>query len=296
MTLAFAPPLPPDGPTARLRDGREAADTAPLRVGIVNLMPRAETYEPYLLGPLARARFVVEPVWLRLESHASASSDAEHIRRFYTTFEEATRRAPLDGLIVTGAPVEELPFEEVRYWGELSALLAHARAAVASTLGICWGGLALAYLLGVPKCLFPRKLFGVFPNRSLAPGHALTSEFDDVFFCPHSRHSGIRDADLEAARDAEIVTLLSHGEATGYTLFESRDHAFVAHLGHPEYEPARIVHEWERDATLGRPDVGPPENVDLARPAHVWRSHRAALFEGWLALLAARRARVLRVA
>lgn len=257
-----------------------------LRVGIVNIMPRAETYETYLLRPLARATLAVSPVWIRLRSHEYGSSDSEHIRRHYIPFDDAIRAEGLDGLILTGAPVEELEYCDVHYWSELSQILQFCRANVASVLGLCWGGLALAKLLGIEKRPFASKLFGVFRDRNLVPDHPILGGSDDLFWCVHSRHAGIRDEDLETARDLGIVNLLSHGPRTGYSLFESADGRYLMHLGHPEYEASRLREEWIRDSTLGRPGVGPPENFNLVRPASVWQSHCNDLFLQWLRYVA----------
>src|ERR1700722_6510280 len=194
---------------ALVREGENRAGE-PLRVGIINIMPRAETYEANLLRPLARAPSVVEPIWIRLTSHVYGSSDALHIARRYLTFEQATSASQLDGLILTGAPVEELPFEDVRYWPELDAILRQARRTIPSTLGLCWGGLALAKQLDIDKQLFPKKLFGVYRNRNLAPEASLLGDRDDLFWCAHSRHSGIRADVLERAAANGRVNLLSH--------------------------------------------------------------------------------------
>jgi homoserine O-succinyltransferase len=253
-----------------------------LRIGIVNIMPRAETYEAYLARPLERALLPVAPVWIRLASHSYQSSDAGHIERAYVTFDDAIWRAPLDGLILTGAPVEELEFCDVHYWAELCEILSFCRERVAGVLGICWGGLALAKLLGVEKHRFEKKLFGVFQNVTLDSEHPIVGGSDDAFWCTHSRHSGIRSTELEAARDAGLVRLLSYGPETGYSIFESADRRFLAHLGHPEYEAARLTHEWERDLALGRTDVQAPRNFDPSRPVNVWRSHCNHLFSRWL--------------
>jgi homoserine O-succinyltransferase len=257
----------------------------PLRVGIINIMPRAETYETNLLRPLARAASLVSPVWIRLQSHIYGSSDAQHIARRYVTYEHATSAAPLDGLILSGAPVEELPFEDVHYWPELDAILRHARDRVPSTLGLCWGGLALAKQLELDKQRFAKKLFGVYQNRNLAPNAGVLGDSDDLFWCAHSRHSGISDEVLErAARDGR-VTLLSHAADTGYSIFESTDGRYLMHLGHPEYDARRLAFEWERDQALGRADVEPPRNFDPRSPANTWRSHRATFFSQWLQAL-----------
>jgi homoserine O-succinyltransferase len=259
-----------------------AQDTAALRIGIVNIMPRAETYEPFLARPLARAASLVDLAWIRLRSHSYSSSDATHIDRNYVPYEEATRSKPLDGLVLTGAPVEDLPFEDVHYWPELCAILARCQAEGTSVLGICWGGLALAKQLGIEKCAFEKKLFGVFEETVLDPDHPILGGSDDVFRCTHSRHSGIRSAELEAARDGGVVRLLSYGKETGYSVFESADGRLLMHLGHPEYEATRLAHEWERDSAAGRTDVEPPKHFDLARPVNVWRSHCNDLFARWL--------------
>lgn len=259
----------------------------PLRIGIINIMPRVESYERYLLGPLERAPWLVEPVWIRLETHAYSSSDRDHIARSYSTYERAMGEGGLDGLILTGAPVEELAFEEVTYWAELTRILEDARAHVPTTLGLCWGGLALAKLLGVEKQRYASKLFGVFQHRSLAaPGDDVFGDGSERFWCAQSRHSGISDEALERASAEGVVRLLAHSLEAGYSVFETPDHRWVMHLGHPEYEPARLVDEWERDSKLGRADVQPPRNFDLRAPSDVWREHRAALFSGWLGIAA----------
>jgi homoserine O-succinyltransferase/O-acetyltransferase len=264
---------------------RAARANAPLRVGIINIMPRAETYEAHLLRPLHAAGLPFEPVWVRLESHVYSSSDRDHVRR-YSTFSELSSgpqaRVQLDGLILTGAPVEELAFEEVRYFRELRSILERARQTGVSTLGLCWGGLALGHLMGVSKKSFPKKLFGVFEQRRLDDWHAVTEGFGVSFPCAHSRHSGVDDAELERARDAGLVHLLAHGADTGYTLFESFDGLYLAHLGHPEYPPERLGQEWQRDVALGRTDLEPPYNYDPSSPTASWTPHCDRLFANWL--------------
>lgn len=257
----------------------------PLRVGIVNIMPKMEAYEPLLLGPLSRVSAAVEPVFIRLGTHAYNSSDHGHLERFYKPFDQA----PLDGLILTGAPVEELEFTDVHYWPELTELLEHARTNITSTLGLCWGGMALGGLLGIPKVLFPKKLFGVFDNRRLAAANPVIGTQAASFPCAHSRHSGIDDAALERAASEGKVRLLSHAPETGYSMFETPDHRWVAHLGHPEYVAERISFEWDRDKSLGRTDVSPPANFDTEHPKTTWEAHRENLFESWTKLLSAAR-------
>ena len=279
--------LPPDHP-ARGAFAEVAGTGAlpPVRVGILNIMPRLESYEPLLLGPLSRVSRDVEPVFLRLETHAYGSSDHAHLDRFYRSIGAALALGQLDGLILTGAPVEELPFEEVHYWPELVRVFEVARSSVASTLGLCWGGMALGGWLDIPKVLFEQKLFGVYENRRLEAEHPLLGTQDEVFRCAHSRHSGVRDVDLERAASEGRVRLLSHSGATGYTMFETPDHRFVMHLGHPEYVAERISFEWERDRSLGRGDVKPPHDFDPAQPTTSWSSHRERLFDSWVRFIA----------
>ena len=260
----------------------ERQDIRPLRIGVLNVMPMVETYELALLHPLGRSIIQIEPVWIRLESHSYKSSDAHHLDELYVTFAEATRDAELDGLIITGAPVEELAYEDVRYWVELKEILKHSRHHVPSTLGICWGGMALGYLLGCRKVMLDRKLFGVYSLQSLRRDHRITGDTDDIFSCPQSRHASVSDADLEEAARSGAVALLAYSPEVGYSIFESEDQRYIAHLGHPEYEPERLIHEYERDQAKGRTDVGPPAGLDLTRPANTWRSHRNEFFLQWV--------------
>lgn len=258
------------------------ADIRPLRIGILNIMPQGETYEPFLLFPLSRTIIQVEPVWIRLHSHMYKSANLEHLELYYDYFEDAIARAPLDGLIVTGAPVEEMRYEDVTYWDEIATIMRFARQNITSTFGVCWGGLALAKMLGIEKEPFPRKLFGVFETRNLDRSHPITGELDDVFWCVQSRHSGISDRVLEIERDRGVVSLLAHSENGGYTIFESTDHRFLMHLGHPEYEAHRLVDEYRRDAALGRTDVPLPANLDIENPINRWRSHGLEFFAQWV--------------
>jgi homoserine O-succinyltransferase len=280
--------LPEGHPRADLGSPRRTGDEEPTRIGIINIMPRIEAYEPNLLGPLARTANLVEPVFVRLTSHAYQSSDHAHLDRFYQPFDSLVGQGPLDGLILTGAPVEEIPFTQVHYWRELSEILAHARLHIKSTLGICWGGLALGRMVGIEKRLFAKKLFGVYEERILVERHDVLRTQSSTFVCAQSRHSGAVTEDLEGAARAGVVHLLSHGQESGYSVFETPDGRFLAHLGHPEYEADRLVFEWNRDRDLGRTDVTAPANFTASSPETAWRDHREALFAGWVARVACR--------
>ncbi len=257
-------------------------DIRALRIGILNIMPKAEAYEFSLLHPLGRSVLQIEPVWIRLKTHRYQSSDSRHLGRLYVSFEEAVGRSPLDGLLLTGAPVEDIPFESVTYWDEVQRILSYARRNIPITLGICWGGLALARTLGIEKVVFSQKLFGVFETRNLDRHHPITGEMDDVFWCPQSRFSGIPDAALERERDRGTVNLLAHSAEAGYTIFESADRRFLMHLGHPEYDAQRLVDEYRRDAAAGKPGVAPPRNLDLARPVNRWKGQGSEFFSQWI--------------
>lgn len=263
-------------------DEANRADIRPLRIGILNIMPKGESYEPYLLFPLSRSIIQIEPVWIRLHTHKYKTTDQNHLEQLYHYFEDAIANAPIDGLVVTGAPVEEIPYESVTYWEEITTILTFARHNITSTLGICWGGLALAKMIGVEKEMFPHKLFGVFETDNIDRSHPVTGELDDVFWCVQSRHSGISDSVLEKERKKGNVNLLAHSDNGGYTIFESSDHRFLMHLGHPEYEAHRLVEEFSRDMSIGRTDVPPPANIDVQHPKNRWRSHGLEFFAQWV--------------
>ena len=256
----------------------------PLRIGILNIMPKAQEYEVNLLEPLGRPILQIEPVWIRLKTHVYRSTPHSHLDSLYVTFEEAAEKG-LDALIVTGAPVELMDYEQVWYWDELEKIVSWAQEHCVSTLGICWGGLALAGHLGIGKTIYPRKIFGVYKIRNLAPENPLVAGLDDVFDCPQSRFAGIDDAKLEAARDEGKLNLLAWSAATGYVIFETPDHKLVMHLGHPEYVKRRLVDETLRDRKKGRTDVSDPVGFDLERPRNTWRAHRNAFFSSWVKMV-----------
>jgi homoserine O-succinyltransferase len=257
-------------------------DIRALRIGILNIMPKAESYEFALLHPLGKSILQIDPVWIRLKTHAYRSSDPEHLKNLYVDFDEAVARGPLDGLILTGAPVEDIPFEEVAYWDEVRNILDFARREIPSTLGICWGGLALARQLGIDKTVYSRKLFGVFETRNLDPRHRVTGEMDDLFWCPQSRFSGIPDATMIRHRDRGVINLLAYAGEAGYTIFDSADHRYLMHLGHPEYDAGRLVAEYVRDIQAGRSGVEPPKNLSLDNPVNRWKGQGAEFFSQWI--------------
>ena len=257
-------------------------DIRALRIGILNIMPQAEKYEYSLLNPLGRSVMQIEPIWIRLKSHNYKSTNKEHLDKLYVSFDDAISKQVLDGLIVTGAPVEEIPFGKVSYWEEIKYILSYARENIASALGICWGGMALSKYLGVDNVIYDKKLFGIFEGKNLKRDHRITGDLDDVFWCPQSRHSGYLDETMEKERDENRLNLLAHAKEGGYFIFESSDQRFLMHLGHPEYNAHRLIEEFERDVSLKRPNVDVPINLDLDSPLNRWRGHRAEFFSQWI--------------
>lgn len=257
-----------------------------LRIGVINIMPKAEGYEKPLLETLGLTGFKVQPLWIRLSTHAYRSSDPLHLKRRYCVFSEALRRGPLHGLILSGAPVEKIPYEEVHYWPELSSILDLAGGEIPSVLGLCWGGLALAKRLGVEKEIYPRKLFGVFQTRNLDPRDPLMEGVGELFPCPQSRYAGFRQADVERAEREGTFKALAWSKETGTTLFRTPDFRFVGHIGHPEYPTERLALEYFRDKAKGLADVCGPVGYDPDHPLNTWGQAGVAFFRGWLRLLA----------
>ena len=257
-------------------------DIRPLRVGILNIMPKVQTYEFNLLHPLGKSILQIEPVWIKLGTHSYSSSSQKHLEELYVTFEKAIYLQKLDGLIITGAPVEELSFDDVKYWDEIHRILEYARSNIVSTMGICWGGMALAKMIGIEKTVFEKKLFGVYPTKNIALNHLIIGDLDDEFLCPQSRHAGYSDEVLEKAQEKGKINLLAHSKETGYTIFETTDSRFLAHLGHLEYNSTRILQESIRDKEKKRKDVEAPINFNQENPLNNWRSHRFVLFSQWI--------------
>ena len=258
-------------------------DIRPLRIAILNLMPTKVATETQLLRLLGNTPIQVEVTLLHTASHEAKNTSAEHLLEHYVSFEEV-RDQSFDGLIVTGAPVETLPFESVDYWPELKELLDWARTNVFSSLFICWGAQAALYhYFGVPKYPLPEKMFGVFPHRLNVPHERIVQGFDDVFFAPHSRHTEIRRADILA--DPRLM-LLAESEEAGVYMVQSADHRQVFVTGHSEYDPCTLQGEYARDLGKGLP-IGIPQNYFPAddpsrQPLVRWRSHANLLFSNWL--------------
>jgi len=258
-------------------------DIRPLRLAILNLMPTKVTTETQLLRLLGNTPLQVEIELLHMESHESRNTSAEHLLEHYSSFREV-RDQKFDGLIITGAPVEQLPFEEVDYWPELVELMDWARENVYSTLYICWGAQAgLFHYYGVPKYDLPAKMFGVFEHTVNIRFERLVRGFDDTFYAPHSRHTEIRREDVLAV--PELVLLSESSEAGVYIVLSAdRRHVFVT--GHSEYDPLTLQSEYVRDVNKGLPIAVPrnyyPGDDPTRVPVVRWRSHSNLLFANWL--------------
>jgi homoserine O-succinyltransferase len=262
--------------------GRAAAPDGPPRIGIVNLMPHAEQYERWLWPQLA-ASPRIEPILIRVDSRKYGLDDAGHIGRAYRRYADVVDGAPLDGLIVSGAAVEHLPYEEVRFLPEVEMIVRLAAAERTPILGLCWGALAVAHLLfGLPKEVYRTKVAGVFQTDRLVDDGPIAMGLDDRFWTAHSRFAGFDDKALDASGTVRAV---ARSAQAGTVIAESRDHGVVMHIGHPEYTANRLVDEYRRDLALRLDGVSPPANVDLDHPVNQWRSHSLIFFASWVRLV-----------
>lgn len=261
-------------------------DIRPLRVAILNLMPTKITTETQLLRLLSNSALQVEVTLLRTATYESKNTDADHLLNHYLTFKDIENEK-FDGLIITGAPIEQMPFEEVEYWDELTHILDWAETNVESTFHICWGAQAgLHHRYGIPKYDLPHKMFGVYEHRvcSSAGGAApLLRGFDDIFLAPHSRHTEIRREDIEKIPDLQI---LAESDDAGVYIVGSKDGRHLFITGHSEYDPLTLKAEYDRDVNKGLPIHVPrnyyPEDDPAQAPTVRWRGHANLLYANWL--------------
>lgn len=264
----------------------QSQDIRPLRIVILNLMPLKVTTETDLIRLLSNTPLQMEISFMKLKSHTPKNTPVEHMMMFYKDF-ELLAHEKFDGMIVTGAPVEQLEFEDVAYWDEITSIFQWARSHVTSTLYICWAAQAgLYYHYGIPKYALSRKVFGIFPQQ-IAPGLGslpIFRGFDDVFMMPHSRHTEIRREDILA--DSRL-TLLAEGSDSGVSIVMSRGGRELYVTGHLEYAADTLDKEYRRDMALGRTDVGLPLNYYRDGnpddgPLVSWRAHGNLLFSNWI--------------
>lgn len=258
-------------------------DIRPLKVAIINLMPTRETTETQILRLLANSPLQVEISLVRMENHSYKNTGMDYLKKFYITSSELLKRR-YDGLIVTGAPVEQLPFEEVDYWKELCEIMDWAKENVYSSLYLCWGAFAgLYHLHGVPKHPVDNKLFGVFMNYRTTSNEPLMRGFDDTFPIPQSRHTTIYEKDV--LEHPELVILAKSPDA-GVTLVKSSDNRNIFMTGHLEYDTDTLANEYWRDKQKGLlinlPRNYFPNNNTSLPPSSYWRSTAHLLFANWL--------------
>jgi homoserine O-succinyltransferase/O-acetyltransferase len=258
-------------------------DIRPLRLAILNLMPTKIETETQLLRLLSNSALQVDITLLHMNSHESKNTPESHLSTHYVQFEQV-RDLKFDGLVVTGAPVENLAFEEVDYWSELQQIFDWSESNIFSTFNICWAAQAgLYHRYGVPKYPLPSKMFGVFQHRVLSQHEALLRGFDDVFFAPHSRHTEIRRSDI--IRHAGLDILCESDEA-GIYIVASKDRRHFYITGHSEYDPLTLKSEYDRDVQNGLPINVPknyfPDDDPTQHPRVHWRGHAHLLFSNWL--------------
>lgn len=258
-------------------------DIRPLKIAILNLMPTKIVTETQLLRLIGNSPLQVDVVLLHPKTHISKNTPEEHLSSFYKTFDEV-KDQKFDGLIITGAPVEKMEFEEVDYWDELTQIMEWSLHNVYSTFHICWGAQAgLYYHFGVPKYPLNEKMFGVFPHSINRRTAKLLRGFDDEFYVPHSRHTEIKREDIEKVSDLEI---LSESAESGVYLVKSIEGRQIFITGHSEYDPLTLKSEYDRDVTKGL-DIKVPNNYfpddDPGKDPKVkWRGHANLLFANWL--------------
>lgn len=258
-------------------------DIRPLRIVILNLMPLKITTETDLIRLLSNTPLQLDITFMKLKSHTSKNTPIEHMMMFYRSFDDL-RREKFDGMIITGAPVESIPFEEVTYWDEMKDIMDWARTHVMSTMYICWAAQAgLYYHYGIPKYPLEKKLFGIFRQQTLHRPLPIFRGFDDEFFMPHSRHATISRDDVV---NNKKLTLIAEGEESGVSMVMAREGREFFITGHLEYAPDTLDKEYRRD--LGkRDDVEMPQNYyrdnDARKsPMVTWRAHANLLFSNWI--------------
>ena len=258
-------------------------DIRPLRIVLLNLMPKKIETETQLLRMLSNTPLQREVELLQVSSHKSKNTPQEHLLKFYKTFEEI-RGERFDGMIITGAPVEQMPFEAVDYWQELCQMMEWSKTHVFSTLHICWGAQAgLYYHYRIPKYDLPQKMFGVFEHRPLCPTLELLRGFGDCFPVPHSRHTEVRAQDIERV---DNLQLLAVSEESGVHLAGSRDGRQLFVTGHWEYDRDTLANEYRRDLARHLPIEMPkhyfPSDDPSKEPLLTWRAYGSLFYSNWL--------------
>lgn len=258
-------------------------DIRPLKILILNLMPNKQETEVQLLRLLSNTPLQLEVSFLHMESHVSKNTSEDYLQEFYKIFPDV-KNQKFDGMIITGAPVEHLPYEEVNYWKELTDIFDWTKTNVNSTFHICWGAQAgLYYHYGIPKYQLDKKVFGVFPHTKVYKHEDLLRGFDDIFYVPHSRHTEVREEDILKVKELNI---LSASEESGVYIVADDDGSQIFVMGHSEYDSDTLKNEYFRDVEKGL-DIDIPKhyfkNDDPAQgPLSMWKAHSSLLYTNWL--------------
>ncbi len=256
----------------------------PIRIGLLNLMPKKIQTENQFARLIGATPLQIDFQLIRMSEHQTKNTAAAHMEEFYRPFEEVEATGEkFDGLIITGAPIEHLPFEEVTYWEELKRIFDWTQTHVFSTFGVCWGGMAMAYYFhGVNKHMLDHKAFGCFRHRNCAPASPYLRGFSDDLLIPVSRWTEMRRDELEAAG----MTTLIHSDETGPCLVEDRAHRALYIFNHLEYDSGTLKEEYDRDVASGKPINVPanyyPENDPSRAPTNRWKSHAHLLYGNWI--------------
>jgi len=258
-------------------------DIRPLKIALLNIMPTKIVTETQLLRLLGNTPLQVEIDFIHTRTHKSKNTSAEHLDSFYKDFEQI-RHQKYDGMIITGAPVEQMDFEQVNYWEELKEIMDWSTTNVTSTFHICWAAQAgLYYHYGIPKYPLPQKMSGIFSHKVLRKRAKIMRGFDDVFDAPHSRHTEVRAEDI---RKVESLQILAESEEAGVYIVASRDRKRIFVTGHSEYDGDTLHNEYIRDLNNGlHPQVPAhyyPNDDPIRQPQVTWRSHANLLFSNWL--------------
>lgn len=261
----------------------QTQDIRPLRIVIFNLMPNKIDTETQLLRLLGNTPLQIEIELLKPTTYRPKNTPEEHLLKFYKTFDEI-KNSKYDGMIITGAPVEKISYEEVAYWEELCAVMEWTKTNVFSTLHICWGALAaLYYHHGIPKEERKKKIFGVFKHKNAVCRHYLLSGFDDIYSIPHSRYAGVSQKEIEKKKNLQVLSL---SQKAGVALIGTKDGKQFFITGHPEYERDVLKKEYERDLKAGLKTKIPknyfPNDDPKKEPVCRWKSFANLLFSNWL--------------
>lgn len=258
-------------------------DIRPLRIAILNLMPKKIETETQILRLISKSPLQVDIDFMKVSNHVSKNTSADHLLKFYDDF-SMLKENHYDGLIITGAPVEHLEYEDVDYWQELCTIMEWSKSHVYSTVHICWGAQAgLYYHYGIQKHLLPHKVFGIFPQLLCDEYNFLTNGFDEVHMTPHSRHTAI---DEEALAEVKELEVLSRSNTTGSNIIATRDFSRIFIMGHLEYGKDTLAQEYFRDLNQGKEIQIPynyfPEDDPSKEPLFKWRAHANLLYRNWL--------------